>query len=93
MQPDNPTDFKAAASQLAPEVLSRFRQALELGRWPDGRKVSPEQKKILMESIILAETAQGIPETQRTGYIDTSGHKGKKKSADPGASDLIHRES
>ena len=83
-------DFKAAASQLAPEVLSRFRQALELGRWPDGRKVSPEQKD-----------SDGIhhpgwnsarhPWDTTHGYIDTSGHKGKKKSADPGASDLIHR--
>ncbi|MBK8969838.1 MAG: DUF1315 family protein [Hahellaceae bacterium] len=93
MSPDNPADFKGAASQLAPEVVSRFRQALELGRWPDGRKVTPEQKQILMESVLLAEAAQGMPMEQRTGYIDTAGHKGRKNNLETAHSDLIHKES
>ncbi len=70
--------FVATAKALAPDMLARFRQALELGHWPDGRKVTLAQKAILMESVLLAEAAQGVPEDQRTGYIDRSS---KRQSA------------
>lgn len=52
-----------------------------------------EQKKILMESILLAEVAKGVPADRRTGFIDTAGHKGKKKKSDSATNDLIHKES
>ena len=86
MNEEQAPSFETAAKTLTPELLSRFRQALELGRWPDGRKVTAEQKTLLMESVILAESAQGVPEHLRTGYIDSTKRKQKK-------ADLIHRES
>jgi len=79
--------FEDAAQQLSPEIYDRFKQALELGKWPDGRSLSKEQKEICLQAVILYETAQGIPEHQRTGYVDstkkTSPCGPKQDDADP----------
>jgi hypothetical protein len=55
---------------ITPEIYQRLKQALELSKWPDGTRLTEEQKHHCMEAILLYEHAQGVPETQRTGYID-----------------------
>lgn len=74
--------FADAARQLDPEVYRRLRQSLELGKWPDGRVLTPEQKGIVMEAVIHYEQSNGIPETERVGYMDST-CKSKPASADP----------
>jgi uncharacterized protein YeaC (DUF1315 family) len=64
--------FEETAQQLSPEIYERFKQALELGKWPDGRMLSKDQKEICLQAVILYETAQGIPEHLRTGYVDAT---------------------
>lgn len=60
--------FEDIARQLTPEIYQNMRRAVELGRWPDGRKVSDEQRQTCMQAIIAWERAH-LPEDQRTGYI------------------------
>ncbi len=67
--------FEDVAQQLDPDIYQRFKQALELGRWPDGRTLTPEQKEICMQSVMLYEAKHGVPEEQRLGYIDKSRKK------------------
>ena len=62
MQTDN------MANQITPEVYSSFKRAIEIGKWPDGRKLSDEQKAICMQAIISYEHLH-LPEEERTGYI------------------------
>lgn len=68
--------FENVAKQLDPEIYQRFKQALELGKWPDGRVLSKEQKEICLQAVMLFEAAQGKQESDRVGYIDRE----KKKS-------------
>lgn len=68
--------FEDVAKQLDPEVYKRFKDALELGKWPDGRALSKEQKEICLQAVMLYEAAQGKSESERVGYIDRE----KKKS-------------
>lgn len=82
-------DFTSAAKALTPELISRFRSALELGRWPDGTPLSKEQKALVLESLILAENELGIPEHERTGYIDRSR---PPKAGDGASESVIHKE-
>ena len=63
--------FADAARQLDPEVYRRLRQSLELGKWPDGRILTAEQKSIAMEAIIHYEQSNNVPETERVGYMET----------------------
>jgi len=53
---------------ISPEIYDKFRQAVAIGKWPDGRPLSPEQREICMQAIIAYEH-KNLPEEQRTGYV------------------------
>lgn len=75
--------FEDVAKRLDPEIYQRFKAALELGKWPDGRVLSKEQKEICLQAIMMYEAQQGIPESERVGFIDKSK---RKKASDAGSS-------
>lgn len=60
--------FRSVVRQLTPEIYENMRRAVELGRWPDGRVVSPQQRETCMQAMIAWE-AEHVPEEQRTGYM------------------------
>ncbi|MFN3163798.1 MAG: YeaC family protein [Pseudohongiellaceae bacterium] len=51
---------------MTPEIYAKLRTAIELGKWQDGSRLSPEQLEQCMEVMILYE-ARYLPEEQRTG--------------------------
>lgn len=53
---------------LNPDIISKFKQAIELGKWADGRPLTDDQKAICLQAIIAYE-AKHLPEEQRTGYV------------------------
>ncbi len=61
--------FEQVAKQLTPEVYAALKQSLQLGKWPDGRILTAEQKEICMDALITYEASNNIPEEQRVGYI------------------------
>lgn len=72
--------FEDVAKQLDPEIYQRFKTALELGKWPDGRAMTREQKEICLQSVMVYENEHDVPEQERVGYID----RDKKKRQDDG---------
>ncbi len=70
---------------LTPEIVARFRTAIEIGKWPDGRIVTPEQRETCMQAVVAWEFKH-LPEEQRTGYIDR-GTKKKDESCDSNTHD------
>jgi Uncharacterized protein conserved in bacteria len=71
--------------KLTPEMVASLKQAIALGKFPDERPVTQEQKELMLEAIIRYE-AQHTHETERTGFIDRS--KATCEVPDP-AADLI----
>lgn len=69
----NKADMLAA---LTPEVIANFRTAIEIGKWPDGRRLTDEQRQTCMQAVVVWEH-EHLDETERTGYI----HKPKKEDA------------
>jgi uncharacterized protein YeaC (DUF1315 family) len=65
--------FDEVLQSLTPEIIVSFRQALELGKWPDGRLMTTEQKALCMEAVLKYEAIHQVPEAERLGYIDRSG--------------------
>ncbi|MDO8908054.1 MAG: DUF1315 family protein [Pseudohongiella sp.] len=59
---------------MNPEVHMNLKTAVELGRWQDGRKLTPEQIEYCLQAIIAYEQ-QHLPEDMRVGYIDRTGLK------------------
>lgn len=54
---------------LTPAMLADLKRAVELGKFPDGRSVSAEQRELMLEAILRYE-ALHLPEDARTGFID-----------------------
>ena len=64
--------FEDAAEAIAPEIYVRFKEALELGKWPDGRVLTKDQKEICLQAVMLYEAKHNLSENQRTGYVDST---------------------
>lgn len=69
--------FESVLATLTPDLVANLKRAVELGKWPDGRRLSDEQKKICLEAVFVWEM-QHLPVEERTGYI----HKATKKEGD-----------
>jgi len=54
---------------LTPAMLNDLKRAVELGKFPDGRVVTPEQQELMLEAVIRYE-ALHTAEDARTGFID-----------------------
>ncbi|EKF75282.1 hypothetical protein A11A3_04860 [Alcanivorax hongdengensis A-11-3] len=65
----NYQSFDDLIASMTPEVYQNMRRAIELGRWPDGRTLSPEQKALCLQAVIAWES-RNLPEEQRTGYME-----------------------
>lgn len=65
---------------LDPEIVSRLKTAVEIGKWPNGIVLTTEQRQICMQAVIAWE-AQNLPEKERSGYID-KGHKEEGEECD-----------
>jgi uncharacterized protein len=60
-------DFQQLIDSITPEIYESFKKAVELGKWPDTRPLSAEQRELCMQAIIAYE--QRVPAEQRTGYV------------------------
>lgn len=60
--------LESVLQAVTPEVYQRFLQAVSLGRWPDGRKLTDAQRATCMEAIIAYESRH-LPPEARTGVV------------------------
>jgi uncharacterized protein YeaC (DUF1315 family) len=63
------SEFFEKSQQLSPEMIERFKTALQVGKWPDGQPVSDKQKATLTQAIIIYDNAN-LPAGQRVGETD-----------------------
>lgn len=68
-------DKQQMLSALDADIIDKFRTAIELGKWQDGKKLSAQQLETCMQAVILWEN-EYLEETERTGYI----HKPEKEA-------------
>lgn len=70
--PDKPASWEALVAAMSPELHASLKTAVELGRWPNGDRLSPEQREHCLQAIIAWDEAN-LPEHERVGYIDRTG--------------------
>lgn len=68
---------------MTPEIYGNMKAALELSRWPDGRKLESEQKTLCMEALIRYEDLIDMPSQQRIGYMETACKSSKEDEVQP----------
>ena len=73
------SSFIETIENITPEIYQNLKQAVELGKWPDGRKLTREQKETCLGAMIAWEL-KNLPEEERTGYMggQECGSKSKK---------------
>ncbi|MCG8905773.1 YeaC family protein [Pseudomonas nitroreducens] len=62
------SSFAEMIQNITPEIYESLKLAVEIGKWPDGRKLSQEQKELTLQAMIAWEM-DNLPEDQRTGYM------------------------
>ncbi len=73
-------NFEQLFSTITPDIHTRLKRAIEIGKWPNGEALSDEQKQLSMEAVINYEH-RFVEEEQRVGYIDR-GSKGEGEMCD-----------
>lgn len=61
-------DKQSILNALTPEIVERFRTAIELGKWADGRKLTDEQRQTCLQAVMIWEH-ENLPPSERIGYI------------------------
>ncbi len=79
-------DYQTLIDSMSPEIYQNLKRAMEIGKWPDGRPLSPEQRTTVMEALI-SWGERHLPEEQRVGFIDR-GHKAGEVCDDPGTTTI-----
>ena len=60
--------FAQMIENITPEIYESLNTAVEIGKWSDGRRLTPEQKELSLQAVIAWEM-KNLPEEQRTGYM------------------------
>ncbi len=68
-------NFKEMIDNMSPEVYASLKQAVELGKWPNGVRLTPEQTELCLQAVITYDYSNKA-EKDRVGYIDTEVHTG-----------------
>lgn len=70
-------DYQQLISSMTPDIYERLMRAVELGKWPDGKKLTAEQRANAMQALI-AWGEQHLPANERVGYVEP-----KQPAAEP----------
>lgn len=62
-------NFESLIENINPTIYAGLQRAIEIGKWPDGRPLTPEQREHCMTAVIAYDLKKQ-PETERVGFID-----------------------
>ncbi|MFZ5722717.1 MAG: YeaC family protein [Pseudomonadota bacterium] len=62
-------DFEQLIARMDANTCSALRRAVEIGKFPDGRRLTDGQRALCMEAV-LAWELKHLPPEQHTGHID-----------------------
>lgn len=68
-------DYQEMILAMTPEIYQSMKRSVELGKWPDGKALTPEQRENAMQAIIAWDQVH-LGEKQRVGYIDKKDKEG-----------------
>jgi len=63
-------NFSDLLAALTPEQYEVLKRSVELGKWPDGRLLTTEEKESSLQVLIAYDICHK-PVDERIGYVDT----------------------
>ena len=79
-------DLKQIIAAMTPEIRDNLSRAVEIGRWPDGSKLSDQQKASSMQAVIAFDTRYGEV-TDEPFKVQKGGKFNQALKTSPAASD------
>jgi uncharacterized protein len=67
-------DYRQMIATMTPEVYDKLKLAVEIGKWPNGERLTPEQRETCLQAVI-AYDHEHKPEEERVGFIHTEKHE------------------
>jgi uncharacterized protein len=64
-----PATFEELLAGMTPDIHENLKLAIELGKWPNGDRLTPQQVELCLQAVI-AWDIRHLPETERVAYID-----------------------
>jgi len=58
----------AFLQHMTPAIHQALRTALELGKWPDGRPLTEQEREASLQAVIVYEH-EHLPESERVGFM------------------------
>ncbi|MDX1733727.1 MAG: DUF1315 family protein [Halioglobus sp.] len=83
-------DYQQLIENMSPELYRSLLRAVETGKWPDGRVVTPEQRENALQAVI-AWGEQHLQPDERVGFIDR-GHKAGDACDEPAPLKFVDEE-
>ena len=83
-------DYRQLIDTMTPATYRSLRRAVELGKWPDGKPLTPAQRGEALQAII-AWGELHLPPNERVGFID-KGHKAGDSRDEPPETPLTWRD-
>ena len=74
-------DYRQFVSSMTPAMYASLLRAVEIGKWPDGKTLTPAQRSEALQALI-AWGKLHLPESEQIGFID-KGHKAGASCDDP----------
>jgi uncharacterized protein YeaC (DUF1315 family) len=74
-------DYLKLIENMTPEIYRSLKRSVEIGKWPDGRLVTPEQRREALQAVI-AWGKFHLPESEQVGFIER-GDKAGDSCDDP----------
>lgn len=74
-------DYLKLIENMTPEIYRSLKRSVEIGKWPDGRPVTPQQRREALQAVI-AWGKLHLPESEQVGFIDR-GHKAGESCDEP----------
>ena len=71
---EKPPNWQALVANMTPATHQSLKTAIELGKWPNGERLTPAQQQHCLQAIIAWDQLY-LPQEERTAWIDRSGLK------------------
>ncbi|WP_417222530.1 YeaC family protein [Amphritea sp.] len=75
-------NFEKMIEAMTPEVYQSLKRAVELGKWPNGDRLTDEQRQTSLRAVIAYDQTK-LPEHERTGFINRTKTDGSQHGSDP----------
>ncbi len=82
-------DLHKLLSALTPQIYVNLCRAVELGRWPDGKPLTAEQRALCLQAVI-AYDAEHKPASERVGYLPPKSGKVSGAALGDGGDEVVN---